>query len=62
MTSWPLRSRGGRHRATAEAIKGLAAIPDVRRRLELMLDAASERPRARVAVRCAERGGPTTRW
>ena len=34
-------------RATTEAIKGLEAIPDPRRRLELMLEAASQPPRAR---------------
>jgi AcrR family transcriptional regulator len=34
-------------RATAESIKGLDAIPDARRRLELMLDAASQPPRSR---------------
>jgi AcrR family transcriptional regulator len=34
-------------RATEENIKGLTAIPDPRRRLELMLDAASQPPRAR---------------
>ncbi len=32
---------------TSEAIKGLRAIPDPRRRLELMLDAASRPPRSR---------------
>jgi AcrR family transcriptional regulator len=35
------------HRATTENIKGLDAIPDSRRRLELMLDAAAQPPRAR---------------
>jgi AcrR family transcriptional regulator len=34
-------------RATTEAIKGLEAVTDARRRLELMLDAASQPPRAR---------------
>jgi AcrR family transcriptional regulator len=34
-------------RATTEAIKGLDAVTDDRRRLELMLDAASQPPRAR---------------
>jgi AcrR family transcriptional regulator len=34
-------------RATEENIKGLNAIPDPRRRLELMLDAASQPPRSR---------------
>jgi AcrR family transcriptional regulator len=34
-------------RATGEAIKGLGAVPDPRRRLELMLDAASQPPRSR---------------
>jgi AcrR family transcriptional regulator len=34
-------------RATSEAIKGLNAVPDARRRIELMLDAASQPPRAR---------------
>jgi AcrR family transcriptional regulator len=34
-------------RATTEAIKGLEAVSDPRRRLELMLDAASQPPRAR---------------
>jgi AcrR family transcriptional regulator len=34
-------------RATSEAIKGLDAVPDARRRLELMLDAASQPPRSR---------------
>ena len=34
-------------RATTETIKGLEAISDARRRLELMLDAASQAPRAR---------------
>ena len=33
--------------ATMEAMKGLDAVPDVRRRLELMLDAASQAPRSR---------------
>lgn len=34
-------------RATTEAIKGLDAVSDPRRRLELMLDAASQPPRSR---------------
>jgi AcrR family transcriptional regulator len=34
-------------RTTTEAMKGLAAIPDVRTRLELMLDASSQPPRSR---------------
>lgn len=34
-------------RATTEAIKGLEAVTDARRRLELMLDASSQPPRAR---------------
>jgi AcrR family transcriptional regulator len=34
-------------RATTEAIKGLGAVADPRRRLELMLDAASQQPRSR---------------
>jgi AcrR family transcriptional regulator len=34
-------------RATAETIKGLSAVTDARRRLELMLDAASQSPRSR---------------
>jgi AcrR family transcriptional regulator len=34
-------------RATADNIKGLEAIADARRRLELMLDASSQPPRAR---------------
>jgi AcrR family transcriptional regulator len=34
-------------RATTEAIKGLDAVPDYRRRLALMLDAAAQAPRAR---------------
>jgi AcrR family transcriptional regulator len=34
-------------RATTEAIKGLEEVTDARRRLELMLDAASQPPRAR---------------
>lgn len=34
-------------RATTETMKGLDAIPDHRRRLELMLDAAAQPPRAR---------------
>jgi AcrR family transcriptional regulator len=34
-------------RATSEAIKGLEAVTDARRRLELMLDAASQPPRSR---------------
>jgi AcrR family transcriptional regulator len=34
-------------RATTEAMKGLDAVPDYRRRLELMLDAAAQPPRAR---------------
>ena len=34
-------------RATTEAMKGLDAITDVRRRLELMLDASTQPPRAR---------------
>jgi AcrR family transcriptional regulator len=34
-------------RATTEAIKGLDAVTDDRRRLELMLDAASQPPRSR---------------
>jgi AcrR family transcriptional regulator len=34
-------------RTTAEAIKGLDAIADARRRLELILDAASQPPRSR---------------
>jgi AcrR family transcriptional regulator len=34
-------------RATDETIKGLNAIPDPRRRLELMLDASSQPPRSR---------------
>jgi AcrR family transcriptional regulator len=34
-------------RSTTAPIKGLAAVRDPRRRLELILDAASERPRAR---------------
>ncbi len=34
-------------RATAEAIKGLDAVPNARQRLELMLDAASHPPRSR---------------
>ena len=34
-------------RATTEAITGLEAVTDPRRRLELMLDAASQPPRAR---------------
>ena len=34
-------------RATTENMRGLDAIPDARRRLELMLDAASQPPRAR---------------
>jgi AcrR family transcriptional regulator len=34
-------------RATTEAIKGLDAVRDPRRRLELMLDAASQPPRSR---------------
>lgn len=34
-------------RATTDAIKGLEAVPDYRRRLELMLDAASRPPRSR---------------
>jgi AcrR family transcriptional regulator len=34
-------------RATTEAIRGLDAITDYRRRLELMLDAASQPPRSR---------------
>ena len=33
--------------ATNDAVKGLSAIPDVRRRLELMLEAASQSPRSR---------------
>jgi AcrR family transcriptional regulator len=53
---WHFRGRGDllaaaldrwEARATSEAMKGLNSIPDVRRRLELMLDAASEPPRAR---------------
>lgn len=35
------------HTTTTEAMKGLAAIPDVRTRLELMLDASSQLPRSR---------------
>jgi AcrR family transcriptional regulator len=34
-------------RATTDAIKGLDAVADYRRRLELMLDAASQPPRSR---------------
>ena len=34
-------------RATRENIKGLEAVPDARTRLELMLDASSQPPRAR---------------
>jgi len=34
-------------RATTETMRGLEAIPDARRRLELMLDAASRPPRSR---------------
>jgi AcrR family transcriptional regulator len=34
-------------RATTDAITGLEAVPDYRRRLELMLDAASRPPRSR---------------
>ena len=34
-------------RATTETMKGLEAVTDPRRRLELMLDAASQAPRAR---------------
>ena len=34
-------------RATTEAMKGLDAVPDARRRLALMLDAAAQPPRAR---------------
>ena len=34
-------------RATTDAITGLGAVPDARRRLELMLDAASQPPRSR---------------
>jgi AcrR family transcriptional regulator len=34
-------------RATGEAIKGLDAVPDARRRVELMLEAASQPPRSR---------------
>ena len=34
-------------RATAETIKGLDAVPDARRRLQLMLAAASQPPRSR---------------
>lgn len=33
-------------RATGDAMKGLSAVPDVRRRLELMLEAASQPPRS----------------
>jgi len=35
-------------RTTGDAIRGLDAIPDARTRLELMLDAASQPPRART--------------
>ena len=35
------------HRATTEAIRGLDAVTDERRRLELMIDAASQQPRSR---------------
>ena len=35
------------HRATTEAIKGLSAVPDARKRLYLLLDAASQSPRSR---------------
>jgi AcrR family transcriptional regulator len=35
------------HHATTEAIAGLSAVTDARQRLILMLDAASQRPRAR---------------
>lgn len=34
-------------RATTDTMKGLDAVPDVRRRLELILDAASQAPRSR---------------
>lgn len=33
-------------RATTETIKALKAVPDARRRLELVLDAASQEPRS----------------
>ena len=35
------------HRATSETMRGLDAIPDVRRRLELILDTSAQQPRAR---------------
>jgi AcrR family transcriptional regulator len=35
------------HRATTEAVTGLSAVTDVRQRLGLMLDAASQEPRSR---------------
>ena len=53
---WHFRSRADlltaalarwEHRATTETMKGLEAVPDPRRRLELILDASSQAPRAR---------------
>lgn len=51
------------HRATTEAIAGLSAVTDARRRLNLMLDAATQPPRSRsLYAALAEAGDdPTVR-
>jgi AcrR family transcriptional regulator len=50
-------------RATTDAMRGLDAVPDARRRLELMLDAASQPPRSRslYAALAEAAGDPVVR-